>query len=128
MGGNKGYFKDVTSREQIAALTNIVAYTVSDITELHQSMTINELSVRKCGKLVTLGLNFNATASISQFTNLFKLPSGIASFARLDAVGIFATSAPNIARLTVSEDGYVVANSTIAAASYYLGEIVFICK
>ena len=111
-----------------AAINNIVNYTVSDITGIHQSITINEFSLRKCGKIAILGLNFNATASISQFTNLFKLPTGIASFSRLDAVGIFATSTPLIARLTVSDDGYVVANSTINTGSYYLGEIVFICN
>ena len=110
----------------IKSITDIDAYTVSDITDVNQSITINEFSLRKCGKIVTLGLNFNATDAIAQFANLFKLPTGIKSFGRIDAVGIFATSAPNIARLTVDDNGYVVANSAITAASYYLGSIVFI--
>lgn len=119
--------KPITSGGVFTALNNIVNYTVSDITDVNQSITVNEFSLRKCGKIVTLGLNFNATDAVAQFANLFKLPTGIKSFGRIDAVGIFATSAPNIARLTVDDNGYVVANSAITAASYYLGAIVFIC-
>ena len=115
----------ITSGGVFTSLNDVDAYTLSDISDINTSLTINEFSLRKCGKIAILGLNFNATASISQFTILFKLPTGIASFSRLDAVGIFATSTPLIARLTVSDDGYVVANSTINTGSYYLGSIIF---
>ena len=124
-GGNKGYFKDVAARDQIAALTNIVNYTVSDITELHQSMTINEFSLRVCGKIVTLGMNFSTSATIPVFTQLFKLPSGIKSFGRIDAVGAF-TNKTLQAGLCVTSGGYVMANSSIDTGTYYMGQIVFI--
>lgn len=104
-----------------------VHYTVSDITDLNESITINEFSLRKWGKIATLGINFNASSSIPAFTTLFKLPSGITGFGRTDATGVFTTKTLQ-AGLAITASGYVVSSTSINAALYYQGQITFICQ
>ena len=114
-----------TIGDNVDALNTITAYTVSDITDVHSSITINELSIRKIGKIVTLGINFSVSASISVFTMLFKLPSGIKSFGRTDSIGVFTTKALQ-ATLSVTSNGEVLANTSIDTGNYYNGQITFI--
>lgn len=127
---NKPYVLNVkngTKYNSMILTDENVNYTVSDITDLNQSMTINEFSLRKCGQIATLGMNFNISASMPAFTQLFKLPSGITGFGRNDAAGVFTTKELQVC-LSITASGFVLSNSSIAAGSYYSGQIVFICK
>ena len=116
-----------TIGNKVDDLESITAYTVDDITDKHSSITINELSLRKCGKIATLGINFSVSASIPVYTMLFKLPSGILSYGRIDATGVFTTKALQ-ATLGITSTGEVLANTSIDTGNYYNGLITFILK
>ena len=114
----------ITSGGVYTALTDVDAYTVSDISDINASLTINEFSLRKCGKLAILGLNFNASDTIALSTKLFKLPTGIVSLGRIDSLGIFTNKTLHSV-LSISTDGYVTSSKAIDTGTYYMGSIIF---